>query len=159
MAIKQKSFSLYLTGFPPIRSIILIIILLLMHYVYNEGYIIYSFIHLILLEYMHRTMYCTTYFVYNMCKFIILLTELTGVAQVTHTHTHTHTPKCFVRFAYNGQGCQPFLKTIEKPKEILNRIIAQKLVLQLQSKNVTAKCTETLSPPPSMQYVLGKNYR
>ena len=34
-------------------------------------------------------------------------------------------------------------------------IVTQKLVLQ-QSKNVTAKCTETetLSPPPSIQYLL-----
>ena len=31
--------------------------------------------------------------------------------------------------------------------------VMQKLVLQ--SKNVTAKCTETLSPPPSIQYLLG----
>ena len=31
--------------------------------------------------------------------------------------------------------------------------VMQKLVLQ-QSKNVTAKCTETLSPPPSIQYLL-----
>ena len=30
----------------------------------------------------------------------------------------------------------------------------EKLVLQ-QSKNVTAKCTETLSPPPSIQFSLG----
>ena len=35
-------------------------------------------------------------------------------------------------------------------------VVTQKLVLQ-QSKNVTAKCTETLSPPPSIQYLLG-NY-
>ena len=33
-------------------------------------------------------------------------------------------------------------------------VVTQKLVLQ-QSKNVTAKCTETLSPPPSIQYFLG----
>ena len=32
----------------------------------------------------------------------------------------------------------------------------QKLVL-LRPKNVTAKCTETLSPPPSIQYLLAKN--
>ena len=32
--------------------------------------------------------------------------------------------------------------------------VTQKLVLE-QSKNVTAKCTETLSPPPSIQYLLG----
>ena len=31
--------------------------------------------------------------------------------------------------------------------------VTQKLVLQ-QSKNVRAKCTETLSPPPSIQYLL-----
>ena len=31
----------------------------------------------------------------------------------------------------------------------------QKLVL-LRSKNVTAKCTETLSPPPSIQYLLAQ---
>ena len=33
-------------------------------------------------------------------------------------------------------------------------VVTQKLDLQ-QSKNVTAKCTETLSPPPSIQYFLG----
>ena len=33
-------------------------------------------------------------------------------------------------------------------------VVTQKLVL-LQSKNVTAKCTEPLSPPPSIQYHLG----
>ena len=33
-------------------------------------------------------------------------------------------------------------------------VVTQKLVLQ-QSKNVTAKCTETLSPPPSIQFSLG----
>ena len=32
-------------------------------------------------------------------------------------------------------------------------VVTQKLVLQ-QSKNVTAKCTETLSPHPSIQYLL-----
>ena len=32
-------------------------------------------------------------------------------------------------------------------------VVKQKLVLQ-QSKNVTAKCTETLSPSPSIQYLL-----
>ena len=32
-------------------------------------------------------------------------------------------------------------------------VVTQKLVLQ-QSKNVTAKCTETLSPPLSIQYLL-----
>ena len=32
-------------------------------------------------------------------------------------------------------------------------VVTQKLVLQ-QSKNVTAKCTETLSPPPSIQFSL-----
>ena len=32
-------------------------------------------------------------------------------------------------------------------------VVTQKLVLQ-QSKNVTPKCTETLSPPPSIQYLL-----
>ena len=32
-------------------------------------------------------------------------------------------------------------------------VVTQKLVLQ-KSKNVTAKCTETLSPPPSIQYLL-----
>ena len=32
-------------------------------------------------------------------------------------------------------------------------VVTQKLVLQ-QSKNVTAKCTETLSPPPSIQISL-----
>ena len=32
-------------------------------------------------------------------------------------------------------------------------VVTQKLVLQ-QSKNATAKCTETLSPPPSIQYLL-----
>ena len=32
--------------------------------------------------------------------------------------------------------------------------VTQKLVLQ-QSKNVTAKCTETLTPPPSIQYFIG----
>ena len=31
--------------------------------------------------------------------------------------------------------------------------VTQKLVLQ-QSKNVTEKCTETLSPPPSIQFSL-----
>ena len=36
-------------------------------------------------------------------------------------------------------------------------VVTQKLVHQ-QSKNVTAKCTETLSPPPSIQYLLRKNY-
>ena len=35
-------------------------------------------------------------------------------------------------------------------------VVTQKLVLQ-QSKNVTAKCTETLSPPPSIQYLLALN--
>ena len=33
-------------------------------------------------------------------------------------------------------------------------VVTQKLVLQ-RSKYVTAKCTETLSPPPSIQYLLG----
>ena len=33
-------------------------------------------------------------------------------------------------------------------------VVTQKLVFQ-RSKNVTAKCTETLSPPPSIQYLLG----
>ena len=33
-------------------------------------------------------------------------------------------------------------------------VVTQKLVLK-QSKNVTEKCTETLSPPPSIQYLLG----
>ena len=33
-------------------------------------------------------------------------------------------------------------------------VVTQKLVLQ-QSKNVTAKCRETLSPPLSIQYLLG----
>ena len=33
-------------------------------------------------------------------------------------------------------------------------VLTQTLVLQ-QSKNVTAKCTETRSPPPSIQYLLG----
>ena len=33
-------------------------------------------------------------------------------------------------------------------------VVTQKLVLQ-QSKNVTTKCTETLLPPPSIQYLLG----
>ena len=33
-------------------------------------------------------------------------------------------------------------------------VFTQKLNLQ-QSKNVTAKCTETLSPPPSIQFSLG----
>ena len=33
-------------------------------------------------------------------------------------------------------------------------VVTQKLVLQ-QSKNVTEKCTETLSPPPSIQFSLG----
>jgi len=32
-------------------------------------------------------------------------------------------------------------------------VVTQKLVLQ-QSKNATAKCTETLSPPPSIQFSL-----
>jgi len=32
-------------------------------------------------------------------------------------------------------------------------VVTQKLVLQ-QSKNVTAKCTETVSPPPSIQFSL-----
>ena len=32
-------------------------------------------------------------------------------------------------------------------------VVTQKLVLQ-QSKNVTAKCTETLSPPPCIQFSL-----
>ena len=32
-------------------------------------------------------------------------------------------------------------------------VVTQKLVLQ-QSKNVTAKCTETLLPPPSIQFSL-----
>ena len=32
-------------------------------------------------------------------------------------------------------------------------VVTQKLVLQ-QSKNVKAKCTETLSPPPSIKYLL-----
>ena len=35
-------------------------------------------------------------------------------------------------------------------------VFTQKLVLQ-QSKNVTAKCTETLSPPPSIQFSLQQN--
>ena len=35
-------------------------------------------------------------------------------------------------------------------------VVTQKLVLQ-QSKNVTAKCTKTLSPPPSIQYLLGSD--
>ena len=33
-------------------------------------------------------------------------------------------------------------------------VVTKKLVLP-QSKNVTAKCTETLSPTPTIQYVLG----
>ena len=33
-------------------------------------------------------------------------------------------------------------------------VVTQKLVFQ-RSKNVTVKCTETLSPPPSIQYLLG----
>ena len=33
-------------------------------------------------------------------------------------------------------------------------VVTQKLVLQ-QSKNVTAKCTETLLPPPCIQFSLG----
>ena len=33
----------------------------------------------------------------------------------------------------------------------------QKLVLQ-QPKNITAKCTETLSPPPYIQYLLGHTH-
>ena len=37
---------------------------------------------------------------------------------------------------------------------ILIIVVTQKLVLQ-QPKNVTAKFTETLSPPPSIQYLLG----
>jgi len=36
-------------------------------------------------------------------------------------------------------------------------VVTQKLVLQ-QSKNFTAKCTETLMPPPSIQYLLGLMY-
>ena len=35
-------------------------------------------------------------------------------------------------------------------------VVTQKLVLQ-QSKNITAKCTETLSPPPFIQYLLGND--
>ena len=35
----------------------------------------------------------------------------------------------------------------------LGIVVMQKLVLQ-QSKSVTAKCTETLSPPPSIQFSL-----
>ena len=35
-------------------------------------------------------------------------------------------------------------------------VVTEKLVLQ-QSKSVTAKCTETLSPPPSIQYLLGED--
>ena len=35
-------------------------------------------------------------------------------------------------------------------------VVTQKLVLQ-QSKNVTAKCMKTLSPPPSIQYLLGSD--
>ena len=35
-------------------------------------------------------------------------------------------------------------------------VVTQKPVLQ-QSKNVTAKCAETLSPPPSIQYLLDKD--
>ena len=35
-------------------------------------------------------------------------------------------------------------------------VVTQKLVLQ-QFKNVTAKCTETLWPPPSLQYLLGEH--
>ena len=34
-------------------------------------------------------------------------------------------------------------------------VVTQKLVLQ-QSKNVTAKCTETLLPPPCIQFSFGK---
>ena len=37
-------------------------------------------------------------------------------------------------------------------------VVTPKLVL-LRSKYVTAKCTETLSPPPSIQYLLGYNDR
>ena len=36
-------------------------------------------------------------------------------------------------------------------------VVMQKLVLQ-QSINVTAKCTETLSPPPSIQFLHGTVY-
>ena len=34
-------------------------------------------------------------------------------------------------------------------------VVMQKLVLQ-QSKNITAKCTENLSPPPCILYLLEK---
>ena len=56
-----------------------------------------------------------------------------------------------------------FINTPEMPEvclsfvllfTILIIVVTQKLVLQ-QSKNVTAKFTETLSPPPSIQYLLG----
>ena len=36
-------------------------------------------------------------------------------------------------------------------------VVTQKLVLQ-QSKNVTAKCTENLSPPPCVLYLLAWNH-
>ena len=36
-------------------------------------------------------------------------------------------------------------------------VVTQKLVVQ-QSKNVTAKCMETLLPPPSIQYLLETGY-
>ena len=37
-------------------------------------------------------------------------------------------------------------------------VFTQKLVLQ-QSKNVTAKCTENLSPPPCILYLLGSGFK
>ena len=36
-------------------------------------------------------------------------------------------------------------------------VVKQKLILQ-QSKNVTAKCTESLSPPPSIKFSLSNLY-
>ena len=57
----------------------------------------------------------------------------------------------------------PFINTPEMPDVCLSFVllftifiivVTQKLVLQ-QSKNVTAKCMETLSPSLSIQYILG----
>ena len=39
---------------------------------------------------------------------------------------------------------------------LLLLFVTEKLVLQ-QSKNVTAKCKENLSPPPCILYLLGHN--
>ena len=60
---------------------------------------------------------------------------------------------------YLCQGDDIF-RTLERIESNQPCCTTQKLVLQ-QSKNVKAKCTETLSPPPSIQFslIIFKVYR